>query len=193
MIELNPYVIGEKLKHLREERGLSHERLAEELQKKYGRDLDSKKPISIDSLKAYEVSRIEHSKSGNQRGMKLENFIMLANFYNVSMDYLLGIEEEKSHDMNYVCKNTKLNEKTVMKLKQIPEFAYLVNYIASGWLPYMKNNEINELFGAIEKYLGSDNVNSRESAMDMLNIQEQLTSLKCSIHSKEKDPHKRLL
>ena len=190
MIELNPCVIGEKLKYLREEAGLSHERLAEELQKKYGGN--GKKPISIDSLKAYEVSRIEHSKSGNQKGMKLENFIMLANFYSVSLDYLLGIEKEKSHDMNYICKNTKLNEKTVEKLKQIPEFAHMVDYIATGWLPYMKNNEINELFGAIEKYLSSDNVNSRESAMDMLNIQEQLTNLKYSIHSKEKDPHKRL-
>ena len=62
MIELNPCVIGEKLKRLREEKGLSHERLAKELQEKYGGGQDGKKPISIDSLKAYEVSRIEHSK-----------------------------------------------------------------------------------------------------------------------------------
>ena len=91
MIELNPCVIGEKLKHLREEKGLSHERLAKELQEKYGGGQDGKKPISIDSLKAYEVSRIEHSKSGNQRGMKLENFVMLANYYNVPLESIFFI------------------------------------------------------------------------------------------------------
>ena len=43
MIELNPCVIGEKLKRLREEKGLSHERLAKELQEKYGGGQDGKK------------------------------------------------------------------------------------------------------------------------------------------------------
>ena len=36
MIELKPDVIGVRLKELREKRGLSHEKLADELMAKYG-------------------------------------------------------------------------------------------------------------------------------------------------------------
>lgn len=49
MIELKPDVIGVRLKELREKRGLSHEKLADELMAKYGNG-QTKKPISIDSL-----------------------------------------------------------------------------------------------------------------------------------------------
>ena len=48
MIELKPDVIGVRLKELREKRGLSHEKLADELMAKYGNG-QTKKPISIDT------------------------------------------------------------------------------------------------------------------------------------------------
>ncbi len=192
MIELKPDVIGVRLKELREKRGLSHEKLADELMVKYGNG-QTKKPISIDSLKAYEVSDNNHSKFGNQKGMKIENFIMLANFYNVSLDYLLGVENETSHDMKYICSVTKLTEDAVDKLEKLPSFAHIVNYITKGWLPYLSEIEMENLFSSIEKYVSSNNINSRESAMDMLEIQERFTSLKCCIQNKEIDTHKRLL
>lgn len=169
MIELKPDVIGARLKELREKRGLSHEKLADELMVKYGNG-QTKKPISIDSLKAYEVSDNNHSKFGNQKGMKIENFIMLANFYNVSLDYLLGVENETSHDMKYICSVTKLTEDTVDKLEKLPSFAHIVNYITKGWLPYLSEIEMENLFSSIEKYVSSNNINSREFAMDMLEI-----------------------
>ena len=52
---------------------------------------------------------------------------------------------------------------------------------------------MENLFSSIEKYVSSNNINSRESAMDMLEIQEKFTSLKCCIQNKERDTHKRLL
>lgn len=190
MIELSTTVIGARLKQLREQKGLSHDKLAKELQVKFGND-DDKKPISTDSLKAYEVTDCNHSKYGNQKGMKIENFIMLANYYNVSLDYLLGIEDETSHNMKYVCSETKLKEETIRKLKGIPAFAHIIDYIANGLLPYMDISEISSLFNCIEKYISSENDN-RESALNMLEIQQIITKVRIDINNKFDEPRKRL-
>lgn len=190
MIELNTKIIGERLKKLREKKGISHEKLADELMKRYGNN-EAKKPISVDSLKAYEVSNENHSKYGNQKGMKIENFILLANYYDVSLDYLLGVEEETSHDMNFICKETKLKEDTVSALKKVPAFANIVDYIAKALLPYMDISEITELFGAIGNYI-SKSTDSREMALNMLEIQEKLTKIRLNVNEREEKIHKKL-
>lgn len=190
MIELKTNIIGERLKQLREKKGLSHEKLADELMERYGNN-EAKKPISVDSLKAYEVSNENHSKYGNQKGMKIENLIMLANYYDVSLDYLLGAEEGTSHDMNYICKETKLKENTISQLKKVPAFAQIVDYIAKGLLPYMDISEINGLFEAIENYI-CNSTDSRELALNMLEIQEGFTKIRLSVNERVKIPRKRL-
>lgn len=190
MIELNTKIIGERLKKLREKKGISHEKLAEELMKRYGNN-EAKKPISVDSLKAYEVSNENHSKYGNQKGMKIENFILLANYYDVSLDYLLGVEEETSHDMKYICTETKLKEDTISALKKVPAFANIVDYIAKGLLPYMDISEITELFGTIGNYI-SKSTDSREMALNMLEIQEKLTKIRLNVNEREEKIHKKL-
>lgn len=190
MIELNTKIIGERLKKLREKKGISHEKLADELMKRYGNN-EAKKPISVDSLKAYEVSNENHSKYGNQKGMKIENFILLANYYDVSLDYLLGVEEETSHDMKYICTETKLKEDTISALKKVPAFANIVDYIAKGLLPYMDISEITELFGTIGNYI-SKSTDSREMALNMLEIQEKLTKIRLNVNEREEKIHKKL-
>lgn len=83
--------IAERLKDLREnwedENGkikkLSHRELADRINTKFGASLHP------DTLKFYEA-KSGHSKAGNNMGMKLETLLFLADFYQVSTDYILG-------------------------------------------------------------------------------------------------------
>lgn len=83
--------IAERLKDLREnwkdESGkinkLSHRELADRINTRFGASLHP------DTLKFYEA-KSGHSKAGNNMGMKLETLLFLADFYQVSTDYILG-------------------------------------------------------------------------------------------------------
>lgn len=82
--------IAQRLRKLREhwkspdgtEKKLSHEELSEKLAEQYGIR------IHPDTLKFYEAT--ERSKFGNNLGMKLETLYILADFYRVSVDAILG-------------------------------------------------------------------------------------------------------
>lgn len=77
-------IMAQRLKDLRNERGLSHESLRKAIMEKYEID------ISVDSLKNYEVSKVPHAKAYKNEGMRVEYLRCLANFYGVSADYILG-------------------------------------------------------------------------------------------------------
>lgn len=85
---------AQRLKECRKEKGLSHERLANELKEKY--DID----ISSGVLKNYEISEKYHAKFTAGFGMNIKYLYTLADFYNVSTDYLLGRTDKKSVDPN---------------------------------------------------------------------------------------------
>lgn len=78
--------LGERLRQLRNEKGLSYPALAAELKKHY--DIS----ISKDSLMNYEIAEATHSKAKNlpNLGMKLEYLYCLADYYKVSIDWLVG-------------------------------------------------------------------------------------------------------
>ena len=78
------FVMAERLKQLREAKGLSHERLSSALSAQYGIS------ISSDSLMNYEVTGEFHSKKYKNLGMRVEYLRYFSDFYNVSTDYLLG-------------------------------------------------------------------------------------------------------
>ena len=82
-------IMAQRLKYLRNERGLSHESLRDAIEKKY--DIR----ISIDSLKNYEVSSDFHKKAHKNEGMRVEYLRCLADFYDVSADYLLGRTDDR--------------------------------------------------------------------------------------------------
>jgi hypothetical protein len=107
---LNTNVIGANIKTLREQHQLSHEKLSEDIEKR------GFEKISVSSLKAYEVSDINHSKAYNQAGMSLNNLATLADYYGVSIEYILGIEKEKTHGIHYICNETGLSENAVDNL-----------------------------------------------------------------------------
>lgn len=82
--ENNSFVMARRLKELRNQKGLSHEALKAALAEKYGI------LISVDSLKNYEVITPNHIKACKNLGMRVEYLQALADFYEVSADYILG-------------------------------------------------------------------------------------------------------
>lgn len=80
-------VLADRLRNLRKSKRLSWDKLAEALKDKY------KIKINRDTLKFYEAKG-DHSKAGNNRAMKAEYLYCLADFYGVSVDYLLGITDD---------------------------------------------------------------------------------------------------
>lgn len=114
-------IMAQRLKELRNENGLSHESLRKALMEKYEID------ISVDSLKNYEVSKTPHVKAYKNDGMRVEYLRCLADFYNVSADYILGISDIKSADkgIQTIIKNTGLSEESATVLHAL----------------YMANNE----------------------------------------------------
>ena len=104
-------IIAKRLRLLREQKGLSFERLYQELKKNGIK-------ISIQALKDYEVDKEYHSKFNSTKGMKLESLYNLAQFYNVSVDYILGNTNIKSQtmDVRMICSYTGLSEDTVTYL-----------------------------------------------------------------------------
>lgn len=103
------FVMAERLRALRETRGLSHYKLSKALEDRY----DIK--ISSDSLMNYEVADANHSKKYKNMGMRVEYLRCLAKFYGVSTDYLLGLIEEQTPDptMQSACRYTGLSEKAI--------------------------------------------------------------------------------
>lgn len=110
-------VFSKRLKELREKESLSQEKLLEELTK-----LGIK--TSLPSLKNYEVSDIYHSKFNTVSGMNVELLFNIAEFYNVSIDYLLGRSNCKSAkpEMQWAIKYIGISEESITKLHKITHF-----------------------------------------------------------------------
>lgn len=113
-------ITAKRLKELRETnkgKKLSHEKLHEELKK-----LNIN--VSVQSLKDYEVTDVYHSKFRATKGMSIETLYNLAEFYNVSVDYILGISDNFTTDdeLNFVCNYTGLNEKAVIRISVMKNY-----------------------------------------------------------------------
>jgi len=112
-------ITAQRLKQLRNDAGLSHEKLAAALSKQGVK-------VSVQALKDYEVTDIAHSKMNSTKGMKIETFFGIAQFYNVSTDYLFGLSEVKSIDNNIkvACEVTGLSDKAISEIKNSIEFSH---------------------------------------------------------------------
>lgn len=107
------FIMAQRLKELRNEKGLSHESLRKALIEKYEID------ISSDSLKNYEVSKAPHAKAYKNDGMRVEYLRCLSDFYGVSSDYILGVTAIKSGDpdVQSVINITGLSEDSISTLQ----------------------------------------------------------------------------
>ena len=87
------FIMAARLKELRQKKGLSHAKLSKELEEKRG------VKISKDALIAYEAPEF-HTRAGTNEGMSVRNLRGLAEFYEVSTDYLLGYADEATPHMD---------------------------------------------------------------------------------------------
>ena len=83
---------AERLKMLRREKKLSHEKLSSVLKVQYGISL------SRASLIDYENTDVQSVKAGAAGKMSVDRIAALADFYGVSTDYLLGRSDIRSRD-----------------------------------------------------------------------------------------------
>lgn len=106
------FIMAQRLKELRNKKGLSHESLRKALMEKYEID------ISVDSLKNYEVSTDNHKKAYKNDGMRVEYLRYLADFYDVSADYILGLTPTKSRNIlvRDIVELTGLSEQSIEHL-----------------------------------------------------------------------------
>lgn len=100
-----------RLKELRDDSNFSRETVIDKLTSpEYGL-----KNLSRDMLARYELEDIYHSSFGATKGMSVEKLFCFAKLYNVSTDYLLGLSDVQSPDLNLkaTCDFTMLSEKTI--------------------------------------------------------------------------------
>ena len=102
----------ERLEDLRKEKKLSLQQLSE-LLKKQGA------AISHTNLNNYEINDERHALYNRTRGMSLENFVALADVFDVSVDYLLGRSKSKKAEYHQMSEELKLNDETIGLLKII--------------------------------------------------------------------------
>ena len=125
-----------RLKQLREEHGLSHQKLSDTLDEMLGIS------ISKDSLMKYEVATEHHSTPFKNLGMRVEYLTALASFYNVSTDYILGLTDIRSPsiDTQAIIAQTGLTEenvKTLEAFQSIPataNLAFINEFLPVLWM-----------------------------------------------------------
>lgn len=102
-------IMAKRLKAKREDKKISHAALSREIKDKYNVD------ISRNSLMNYEVSDPYHSKAFTNGGMKIEYLRILADYYNVSTDWLLGLTNIEVPDGNarQACNYTGLSPQNI--------------------------------------------------------------------------------
>ena len=86
----------ERLEDLRKEKKLSFEQLSKQLAE---RGVN----ISHTNLRNYEINDPVHPLYGRTRSMSIEYLVAFADFYNVSVEYLLGLSnsrKQKYHDIS---------------------------------------------------------------------------------------------
>lgn len=116
---------AKRLKRLREEKGLTFVDLASELNGRYGNkdSKDEKDIISVAALKNYEISDTNHSKFNTGYGMNIKYLCIFADFYNVNTDYLLGLSNTPTTDIDdkVISEKTGLSYNSVNNLKNLKE------------------------------------------------------------------------
>ena len=136
--------MGERLKALREKKGISHSKLSSELFEKYKIGFDKT------TLMNYEVNCECHTKFGKNLGMGADRLFVLADFYGVSTDYLLGITDIPTADINIraICDYTGLTEASIdflhWYISEKRNDTYMDGFTEDMFSP---KNLINEILG----------------------------------------------
>lgn len=108
--------MASRLKELRKESGLSHQKLSEAIAERYG------VKISKDSLINYEVADPNHSRAYKNLGMRVEYIWCLADFFNVSCEYLTGVSPIRHFETQGITAlDLGFSERAIEEIKMIKE------------------------------------------------------------------------
>ncbi len=151
---MNVKKTAERLRKLRKEKNLSYSKLAEKLVDKY--NLKTTAESLMASLKKYEADECNVSY-GSVGGMATNTLYMLADYYEVSVDYLLGLSNLRSIDDNYriIYNFTGLPDKAIENLglwlertkkTEETQYTYKAYKKAFDILIYLIENELNNYF-----------------------------------------------
>ena len=102
----------ERLEDLRKEKKLSLQQLSELLEEQGA-------IISHTNLKNYEINDQLHALYNRTKGMSLENFVALADVFDVSVDYLLGRSDSRKAEYHQMSDELKLDDETIDLLKAV--------------------------------------------------------------------------
>lgn len=152
---MNNQLSSERLKELRESRKLSHDKLRTALCEKYGDEV-----ISSAALKNYEAAAKGeyHSKYFAIESITAKNLYMLADFYGVSVDYVLGLSDAATNDAGAAAavEYTGLSLESINKLVESRQ--YLLGSVSE---PYrycdfvnycLTSDDFSELYGSLMSY-----------------------------------------
>ncbi|MGM9936558.1 MAG: helix-turn-helix domain-containing protein [Candidatus Ornithomonoglobus sp.] len=114
--------ISHRIKELREEKGISQSALAKDL-----------------SVKQQTVAQWEKG----ERALKAESIVLLAKYFNVTADYILGISEYKQSQAANIGATTGLTENAINALKSLKSHSAVLSYCLSKFI------EQRELFGVL--------------------------------------------
>lgn len=162
-------ITAQRLKELRNNKGLSHEKLSVALSEQGVK-------VSVQALKDYEVTDIAHSKKDSTKGMKIETFFGIAQFYNVSTDYLFGLSGIKSikDDIKIARKTTGLSEESIKNFMQTKDSGNSEFSQAQDWLI---TNEILEIMSCICIHIkiNSENFINQKTEHHKMNGMERIS------------------
>lgn len=104
----------ERLEDLRKEKKLSFEQLSKQLA---GRGVS----ISHTNLKNYEINDPLHPLYGRTRSMSIEYLVAFADFYDVSVEYLLGLSNSRKQEYNNISEQLGLCDGAIEELIRCKE------------------------------------------------------------------------
>lgn len=104
----------ERLEDLRKEKKLSFEQLSKQLAE---RGVN----ISHTNLKNYEINDPVHPLYGRTRSMSIEYLVAFAEFYDVSVDYLLGLSNSRKREYHDISRQLGLCDGAIAELVQCKE------------------------------------------------------------------------
>ena len=177
-------IVGEKIKYERELLLYTQENLAEQLDiiasksKKYNNKQKSRQTIA--------------NWEKGETYPSYQDMVNLCKLFKCDMDYLTGKIPCKTRENTDIQKETRLTEETIKRIKMIPSFRLLIEYISKGLIPYDSDNNIGKLFDSIEKYIQTPDTELKQSAIAMYEIQDSLSQLRINKQHPEKNTPKRL-
>ena len=134
--------LATRLKQERTSRNLSHVALRNALKEQYGID------ISKDTLINYETG-LNHTKTKKNLGMRVEYLMYFADFFGVSSDYLLGLSDIRTPDLDTqsICKKTGLTEKSLENLQTM----IFQNHFGEGVNALLSSEHATDFFDRMDE------------------------------------------